>query len=385
MSVHSKISPSHSKRWMNCPGSIILSAKCPAPEQTAFAAEGTAAHEVAAECLKNRQNAEEWVGEVVEIGDRNFKVTEEMAENIQVYLDTILSDLEKESVGREHLQVEKKFTLPNIDKNLFGTNDASFLSPFGRLYIYDLKYGRGTYVDVENNSQCMIYALGAYYEYQELPEEIEITIVQPRYEMGDPLDRVRKVIISRAELMAFEKELREAIKRINKKDANTQVGEWCQFCPAIAICPAKRQEVFSVLPEPPKFVLPEPGALTVEQIAKVMSVSATIKEWADAVHTYAERLAKETGAIVPGYKLISKKGNRRWIDEIAVETAFEAEYGEAIYDKKLKSPAKLEKLVGKDGIAEYVEIPDKGVQLVPETAKGEAVVDIPGQVFQQLT
>jgi hypothetical protein len=70
---------------------------------------------------------------------------------------------------------------------------------------------------------------------------------------------------------------------------------------------------------------------------------------------------------------VAKRGNRRWIDEMMVENAFEAEVGPEIYTKKLKSPAQLEKLVGKDRIKEYVEIPDNGVSLVPETAKGEAI------------
>jgi hypothetical protein len=49
----------------------------------------------------------------------------------------------------------------------------------------------------------------------------------------------------------------------------------------------------------------------------------------------------------------------------------------------LKSPAKLEKIVGKEDIAGYVEIPDNGVQLVPVSAKGEAI-QASAAVFKQI-
>ena len=114
--------------------------------------------------------------------------------------------------------------------------------------------------------------------------------------------------------------------------------------------------------------------MAIDRIVKVLKLSETISDWAATVHAHAESLAK-TGVNIPGYKLTAKKGHRRWKDELAVENAFEAGFGEAIYEKKLKSPAKLEKLVGKEEIVEYVEIPDNGTQLVPETAKGEAIKD----------
>jgi hypothetical protein len=114
----------------------------------------------------------------------------------------------------------------------------------------------------------------------------------------------------------------------------------------------------------------------------VLSIADTLEDWVKGVRAHAESIAK-TGVSIPGYKLIAKKGHRRWTDEIAVENAFEAQYGESIYEKKLKSPAKLEKIVGKEDIAEYVEIPDNGVQLVPVSAKGEAI-QASAAVFKQI-
>lgn len=46
MSAHAKLSPSSAERWMNCPGSVVLSEGMP-DKTTQFAEEGTMAHAVA--------------------------------------------------------------------------------------------------------------------------------------------------------------------------------------------------------------------------------------------------------------------------------------------------------------------------------------------------
>jgi hypothetical protein len=367
MGKHSKISPSKSERWLNCPGSVILEAECPPQETSQYAAEGTAAHEIAALCLRREEDAEHYIGEVVEVGDEQFKVDEDMAANIQVYLDTVRADMDADGVPHSDLKVEHRFELKYISTELYGTTDACYTSPFGTLRVYDLKYGRGTYVEVEDNSQLLIYALGAWDETDRAATEIEAVVVQPRFRDEEP---VRRQVYTSDALERFVRELRKGVVRVEAKDQTLQTGPWCKFCNGISICKAKREEVFAVIPkENPK---PEPSLLTIGQIQRVLSVADTLEDWVKGVRAHAESIAK-SGVTIPGYKLIAKKGHRRWTDEIAVENAFEATFGEAIYEKKLKSPAKLEKVVGKDEIAGYVEVPDNGVQLVPDSAKGEAI------------
>ena len=367
MEKHSKISPSKSKRWMNCPGSVILEAKCPQQGSSKYAAEGSAAHEIAALCLKRNEDADTYLGEVVEIDDMKFTVDTDMAENIQVYLDTIRADMGADGVPSSELKVEHTFELKYIHPRLYGTTDAYYTSPFGKLRVYDLKYGRGTYVEAVDNTQLLTYALSAWDETDRVAVEIEAVIVQPRYDREDPVRRCEYDSNGMAE---FINALREAVIRVEQKDETLKTGTWCKFCNGISICKAKRAEIFEVVPADKK--VPEPSLMSISQIQKVLKLSETISDWATTVRAHAESLAK-SGVPIPGYKLIQKRGNRRWIDEIAVENAFEAVHGDAIYEKKLKGPAKLEKLVGKDEISEYVEVPNNGTQLVPETAKGEAI------------
>jgi len=376
---HSKISPSKSDRWMNCPGSVILEEKAPPQESSAYAEEGTAAHKLAAMALVANDDAGSYIGEVIEVSDSKFKVNEAMAEAVQIYLDTIRKDMEEDGVGREMLYIERDFTLPDISAHLYGTNDASYISPFASLLrAYDYKHGAGTYVEVDENPQLMIYALGAWQETGCIAEEIEIVIVQPRFFGADPVRRYR---FHKDRLLKFRDEVKKAVAVVHAGGKTLKTGDWCKFCPAMSICTAKHEEVFAVVPAGP--TIPEPGSLSVEQIVKVLKVSAAIADWAAAVHAHAESLAK-TGVMIPGYKLVAKKGQRRWIDEVAVETAFEAEHGEAIYTKALKSPAQLEKVVGKEEVKEYIETPEREPQLVPESAKGEAIGVDAAKSFQIL-
>ena len=361
-----KFSPSGSKRWMNCPGALRLCLQFPKQESSKFAMEGTAAHELASNCLTSNQDAHEWVGEPIEVEGTIFPVTEEMAENVQVYLDAVKKDMSDEGVNE--LSVEKKFSIKGLP--VAGTNDASFSAPLGDLYVYDLKYGKGMYVEVLDNTQLKIYALGAWEEAGCVNDVIHIIIVQPRYAQADP---IRRQTLTREELIDFKAELELAVKACKNPKAKCYPGEWCKWCPAFGLCPAVSEKAVAVAMPALDITFPEPSQMTPENISKVMELSGLISEWAKAVHGYAEKTAKDTGVVYPGYKLIQKKGRRAWIDEIAVENEFEHEFGEVIFDKKVKSPAQLQKIVGKERVDQLTAIPDRGIALVSESAKGEPV------------
>lgn len=92
MTTHAKLSPSASKRWMNCPGSVQLieqltnEGKIEENATSPWAEEGSAAHALAEKCLLEHNDAIDYLNQKI-YGD--FKVTEEMAEAVQVYLDFV--------------------------------------------------------------------------------------------------------------------------------------------------------------------------------------------------------------------------------------------------------------------------------------------------------
>ncbi|MCS5737079.1 DUF2800 domain-containing protein, partial [Herbiconiux sp. CPCC 203386] len=150
---------------MECPAS--LAAERGIPESISpHAAEGTAAHAVAEAVLralnpswvKTRPNfskrcASDYVGETIE----GWTITDDMAEPIQTYIDTVLAAAQGNTL---HIEQRVDFSHVVGVRNSFGTADAIIING-DELQIHDLKFGRGVRVDAENNYQLMIYALGA--------------------------------------------------------------------------------------------------------------------------------------------------------------------------------------------------------------------------------
>ena len=154
---HSTVGASSATRWWNCPGSVALSSNIAKQPPSPYAEEGTAAHELAERCLKERKDPFQLVGEFAENG---WEFTEEMAEHVITYLEAINSDLNKYNLTWDNVEVERHFTLSHIDKEAFGTNDANLGIFLRRLIVYDFKYGSGVPVEVVNNKQMMYYGIG---------------------------------------------------------------------------------------------------------------------------------------------------------------------------------------------------------------------------------
>lgn len=373
---HSRIGASGAYRWMVCTGSPAMIDKAPPQTQSVWAAEGTGAHKVGELCLKTGQNAHRYIGNDFD----GIECTEEMAEAVQVYIDTVRGDLAKYP-GSE-LLIEQAFDLSQILLGLFGTNDAVVYQAFGRLIIYDYKHGAGNAVEVVDNKQLLYYALGAILNLLNGGgdfEEVELVIVQPRAMHRD--GHVRRWVVDVPYIMEFAKELEKKARETMQPDAPLVAGDHCKWCPAKAFCPALARLVVTTAamdfpePAPPAPRFPAPEMLTPAQLKKALDLSEVINDWIRAVEAYAEESARR-GVAIPGYKLVKKRANRKWISEAAVVETL-SEYGEAIFEpKSLLSPAKVEKIVGKKNlllIETLCETPDSGLCLVPEVDKREAV------------
>lgn len=375
---HSKIGASSCNRWWNCPGSLALIDKCPPPETSPYAAEGTAAHWVAEQCLTswldddiNNVEPHQFVGEVLENG---VKVTEDMAHHVLGYLNVIYADLkpllsDKVKI-KDLLQVEAKFNLKWIHKDMFGTCDAMIAQPFGLLRVYDLKYGQGVAVEVKDNKQAMFYGLGGAQNGDF--NEIELIIHQPRAPHQDgPTRRWR---LTPMQLTNFGIELKSRALKTFAIDAKRVAGEWCKFCPALSVCDEARKKVMDVAKTDfaPTAKLMDPMQMDTKQLKLVLDFTPFIDDWLKAVTAHAQALA-ESGERIPGYKLVKKRSNRRWIDEQAAAEQLDMLYGEDVFVKKLKPLGQLEKIASKEEINALCEKPEAGSVLVREDDKREAV------------
>jgi len=360
---HSSLGASKAYRWMNCPASVRLEEQMPEPPSSKYAMEGTAAHTLGEMCLLEDCDARAHLGVTILVDDReggsaDFEVTTDMADAVQVYLDTIRED--QAEMGNCAMNVEQSFDLNwlknhgRIDRNMFGTNDCCLYQAFGPLRVYDYKHGAGKRVEAEDNPQGLYYALGRMGEdYLECFTSIEVVIVQPR--CAHPEGPVRRWEFSPDYLIDWGRNaLLPAAVEACKPDCEAVPGDWCHWCRAQPICPALCRAVQEACPfdvvadvvEPPAF-----GTLTAEQRSKVLTAGDLVKKWIDGLKDY-EIAQQQAGAGCPDWKLVAKAGNRAWANDGALAALAEATataVGDLYNDPKPMSPAQAEKVLKRAG------------------------------------
>lgn len=231
---HSIIGASSMYRWSACPGSVRLCKDAP-EVKSEYAAEGTYAHEMAAQFLMGDLPAEQF-----------HKLPEEMKESLLVYSETVGEYLNpgwpKSRETSNQLFVEQKFDMSQVVyPGLFGTSDAVVWQPEKRhLVSIDFKYGKGVLVEVERNQQLMYYMLGALTTLKLPAKTCEAVVVQPRakHKKGG----VRRWVHPVTEYLDFEAELIEAAKRTEDPNAPLNPGRHCYFCPVKNTCPARHAQ-----------------------------------------------------------------------------------------------------------------------------------------------
>lgn len=369
MSEHARLSPSSAHRWMTCPGSVLLESTQP-DTSSSFADEGTAAHFLASECLEQKVDAVSFKGRTIIVGHKitdwltegwtagekvsTFEVDADMASFVQVYVDAI----RRKAEGND-LMVEVKVDFSRFVgvPDQFGTSDAIVLSADGEtMDVDDLKYGRGVRVDAEGNEQMMLYALGAYDQFEALGDikRVRMTIHQPR------LDHVSVFETSTEHLLAFGQRAKVAaqkaidILQTGIYDMNELVpgDKQCKFCKAKATCPKLRAHVEEVTladfdaTEPTQPPVAPSDATPPSDLAACMAAVDLIEGWCKAVRAETERRLL-AGVPVTGWKLVQgKQGNRAWTDaKVAEETLKTMRIKhEEMYNYSVISPTDAEKL-----------------------------------------
>ena len=365
MTAHAKLSASGSLRWLNCPGSVNAE-KGIRDKSSFFAAEGTAAHALAEHCLVNGVTADSQIGETFE----GFVVDNYMAEFIQGYIDYV-----RQFTGQHMYEVRVDFS-PWVPEG-FGTCDAMIIESGGLLRVIDLKYGQGLRVDAEDNTQAMLYALGAYEDFSHIYDidTIEITIHQPR------LDHVSEWSISVTDLLSWGEEVKLKAAECLKPDAPRNASDKaCQWCKAKPTCPALKklteQSIITMFDDVAPATMPLADTLTDEQLKQALQHKKLINGWLDAVEAHIVDLLTE-GKDFDGYKIVEGRSLRKWADEDAAIEALSDQYDDdKLFKKSFLSVSQAEKLIGKKSalsLSDFIVKPPGKPTLAPESDKRTAI------------
>lgn len=338
MAAHAKLSASGSHRWLNCPGSVKAE-KGIKEHYSAFAQEGTCAHELAELVLQGGGVARDWVDKPL-IENNAYTVETDMADYVQQYVDLV-----KNYGGQQ--SYEQRVDFSDWIPEGFGTCDALIVKD-DELIVVDLKYGKGIRVDAENNSQGVLYALGAFAEVEAIYDitSVRIVIVQPR------LDHVDEWVITLDELLKLGETYRTAAEAALSDDGERLPGEkQCQWCKAKATCPQLKQHAERIImmdfDDLSNDGMTSPDKLTDAQLATAMDAKGLVVSWFDAVQQLiTDRLLNGEG--FTGYKLVAGRSSRNWgNDGDATAKLVELIGADDAFERKLLSPAKAEKVLGK--------------------------------------
>lgn len=374
MTAHAKLSASSAARWMACPPSANLAATMP-DTASSYAAEGTLAHALGELLLRRyftpsvdsktvEKERERLIDESTWDGQPLYQP--EMDGYVQTYVDYVKSI----ALGctAPFVALEKRVDFSAWVPGGFGTADCIIISG-DEMHIIDLKYGKGVPVSAEGNPQLQLYALGAYDTYHLLYgiKSATLHIVQPR------IDNVSAWPLSIEDLLAFGDKAHERALLADKGEGEYAAGEWCQFCPANAVCRARADYNIQLA----GFTKLQPPTLSNDEIGRYLELGRDVKSWLTDLEEYAlsQCLA---GNEVAGWKAVEGMSRRQWTDQDAAFKAIEASgIDEAmLYERKPLTLAQVEKMLGKKAFgafAEYVYKPPGKPTLVVESDKREAI------------
>ncbi|MBM7051019.1 DUF2800 domain-containing protein [Rothia sp. ZJ1223] len=347
-------SPSGAHKWTNCTKSLALESQFP-NEDTDATREGTVAHALAEHKLRRALQQHPNLRPDLDLVDG------EMEEHTDDYVTYVLERLAlaRQEFPGARVMVEQELDLSADVAGSFGTADCIILSQ-PVLEVIDFKYGFNP-VQAEGNPQLRLYALGAFRAYGMLYDftHVRATIFQPR--RGAVLSET--ITTQALEQWAVEVIQPAAVKAL-AGEGEYRAGEWCGYCKAKNVCRARAEAQLELA----KFEFAKPDTLTTEEIAGILTQIPALTKWAGDIQSYALSAVLNQGIRFEGFKVVAGRALRKYTDETAVAEIGESQ-GLEVYEKKLKSPAALEKQVGKKTFqtlfADLVTKPSGKPSLVP--------------------
>ena len=370
MKPHAILSASSAHRWLNCPPSVRLSTQVPS-STSKYAEEGTLAHEIAELKLSRLTNPNmpksEYVAKLKVLKQHEL-YQPEMLTHTETYFDYV-NDLVMRFKNPPFVAIEKRVDFSAWVSEGFGTADGIVIAE-NTLHVVDFKYGKGVAVEVANNPQLQLYALGAYEHYKMLYDlkRVVMVIIQPR------LDHISEWAMTLEDLLVWGESVKLAARLAFEGRGDFKVGDHCRFCPIKSTCRA-RVEHYSPMVDFKEAKQPE--LLSNDELGELLIKAQGFDKW---LKDLQERALAEClkGNAVKGWKAVEGRGSRGYVD---IETAFAhlqaSGIDEAVlYEKVPLTAPKMEKLLGKKDytrlLSDHVVKQPGKPTLAPETDKRAA-------------
>ena len=388
MSTHANLSPSKRHRWGVCPGSIREEAKYPEDRSGPAAIDGTHTHTMLEFCLSGPWEPEELVGQTMQDDDGKFLIDDDRAERVRIAVDYVKQRV-AEQPGCKVIAEQRVNPKRLIARNdMSGTVDIQ-IHGTDVLEIVDYKDGMGA-VQAEGNAQLELYAVGALADVGEpYPwKRVRMTIIQPKMALrGQPAITSHEVDIS--EILAIVDRLVIEGAAVDAPDAPLVPGEsQCKFCKAKGSCAALASNVMkeSGIMFQPVMSLDvaqqsadkDPSTMDDGQILSIMEAAPLMRQLLEGVEKEALRRL-QSGQAITGLKLVNGRGSRAWAlqdDEIAEKLVKMGIPKGSVYETKLVSPAKAEKLTWEKRDGTKVQLTERQLKRMEQ----EYVVKMAGKL-----
>lgn len=364
---HARLQPSSAKRWLECPGSVISLASVPDPGSEA-ADLGQACHMALVTRLTTGRSPEPGMVLTVVDEDSGRVVEVELDDELLGYVDRAAVWVEAAIAADPRALLRTEALSPvgryyGVPADLSGHSDVLLVGD-EVLTVVDAKFGR-VEVDVRENPQTTLYAIGHAEEYGWRHRRYRLAILQPRSPQPVKVEELSDV-----ELRDRAERYRPRIQEALQPDARLVPGAHCRttYCKAAGVCRALQERARELAAR----VYEDPQHVSAEQLAETLRGADLIRHALDAAESSALAMLR-AGQVVPGWKRVAGRGQRRWRNEHEAGRAL-AMVGLDPFKKVLLSPNQAEEALG-GGVYFTALAPKKPGQptLAPETDERPAL------------
>jgi hypothetical protein len=325
--LHTLYSPSSLERRALCPALCPASAKMERdlPEESSQAADrGTQLHALVAKMVLGQGVSDT---DIAHFPQDEISTCLAIAERIQAQRATMNNP---EALAEFRLKM-------TYWPDEMGTPDIILVEPFGAAYIADFKFGSSSVTPANRNLQLLALACAVAAEWE--CSTVKVELIQPA--IGEPTSHTYQA----DELKHYTPTLRGIVEKCESPTPEFNAHpKACQFCRARSMCPELKRS--ATLP-----VKVEPMALSISEVGEWLNKLEIVSIFHKALKARAFAILA-TGGSIPGWKLKETLKDREWregaADAVAELLRAKGLDTEAAFEpRQLKSPAQIEKLVGK--------------------------------------